>query len=183
MYQDRFGQGITSQSARAVELYDDAVDRMFALQPGSIALIDEALHLDPVFALGHCAKARALAGIGDNARARDYAVRGRELAADLPERERRHAEIVALVFHGESAAALDAVRDHASAYPRDAVPLSFALGVYGLFGFGGFNDFRERQVELLEAVARLRPGRLVVSRSVRLGAGGGGAKRQGHPDA
>lgn len=153
MHHDRFGQGITSQSARAVELYDDAVDRMFALQPGSGALIDEALDLDPAFALGHCAKARALAGKGDNAQARDYAARGRDLAANLPERERRHAEIVSLVFHGESMTALDAVREHASAYPRDAVPLSFALGVYGLFGFGGFNDFRERQVELLETVA------------------------------
>ena len=153
MHQDRFGQEITSQSARAVELYDDAVDRMFALQPGSGALIDEALALDPAFALGHCAKARALAGVGENARARDYAARGRDLAANLPERERRHAEIVSLVFHGESTAALDVVHEHAVAYPRDAVPLSFALGVYGLFGFGGFNDFRERQVELLETVA------------------------------
>lgn len=153
MHQDRFGQGITSQSARAVELYDDAVDRMFGLQPGGGTLIDEALELDPSFALGHCAKARTLAGKGDNARARDYAARGRDLAAHLPERERRHAEIVSLVFHGESMAALELVRDHASAYPRDPVPLSFALGVYGLFGFGGFNDFRERQVELLETVA------------------------------
>ena len=153
MHQDRFGQGITSQSARAVELYDDAVEKMFALQPGSGVLIDEALDLDPAFALGHCAKARALAGQGDNAQARDYAARGRDLAANLPERERRHAEIVSLVFHGDSMAALDAVREHASAYPRDPVPLSFALGVYGLFGFGGFNDFRERQVALLETVA------------------------------
>lgn len=153
MHQDRFGQGITSQSARAVELYNDAVEKMFALQPGSGTLIDEALDLDPAFALGHCAKARASAGVGDNARARDHAARGLDLAANLPERERRHAEIVSLVFHGEPVAALDAVREHAVAYPRDAVPLSFALGVYGLFGFGGFNDFRERQVELLETVA------------------------------
>ena len=153
MYQDRFGQEITSQSARAVELYDDAVEKMFALQPGSGALIDEALDLDPAFALGHSAKARALAGVGDNARARDHAARGRDLASNLPERERRHAEIVSLVFHGESRTALELVREHALAYPRDPVPLSFALGVYGLFGFGGFKDFRERQVELLETVA------------------------------
>ncbi|MYJ76293.1 MAG: tetratricopeptide repeat protein [Gammaproteobacteria bacterium] len=153
MHRDRFGQPITAQSARAVELYDDAIDCMFALQRGSGDLIDGALDLDSGFALGHCAKARSLAGVGDNAQARDYAARGRDLAANLPERERRHAEIVSLVFHGESTAALDAVRDHAAAYPRDAVPLSFALGVYGLFGFGGFKDFRERQVELLQTVA------------------------------
>ncbi len=148
MNQDRFGQPITAQSVRAVELYDEAVERMFALQPGSVALVDEALTLDPEFALGHCAKARALAGTGDARAARHWAARGRDLATALPERERRHAEIVSLVFHGESTAALDAVRLHATAYPRDAVPLSFALGVYGLL-----NDFRERQVELLEDVA------------------------------
>ena len=153
MHKDRFGQPIAAQSARAVELYDDALDRMFALQPGSGDLIDEALDLDPEFALGHCAKARASAGSGDNAKAREYAARGRDLAAKLSERERRHAQIVSLVFHGESTAALDAVREHAVSYPRDAVPLSFALGVYGLYGFGGFSDFRERQVDLLETVA------------------------------
>ena len=153
MHKDRFGQPITAQSARAVGLYDDALDRMFALQPGSGDLIDEALHLDPEFALGHCAKARAYAGIGDNAKAREYAARGRNLAANLSARERRHAEIVSLVFHGESTAALAAVREHAVSYPRDAVPLSFALGVYGLFGFGGFSDFRDRQVDLLDTVA------------------------------
>ena len=153
MHHDRFGQPITAQSARAVELYDDAVDRMFALQPGSDALVDGALALDPEFALGHCAKARTLAGLGDNAGARDSAARGRDLAAHCSERERRHAEIVYRVLCGDSGSALDAVRAHAVDHPRDAVPISFALGVYGLYGFGGFKDFRSRQVELLKRLA------------------------------
>ena len=153
MHHDRYGQPITAQSARAVELYDDAVDRMFALQPGSDVLIDEALALDPEFALGHCAKARTLAGLGDNSGARDSAARGRELTAHASERERRHAEIVFRVFRGDSGEALAAVQAHALDHPRDAVPISFALGVYGLYGFGGYNDFRARQVDLLERVA------------------------------
>ena len=33
------------------------------------------------------------------------------------------------------------------------MPLSFALGVYGLLGFGGFNDFHVQQAELLASVA------------------------------
>ncbi len=153
MHHDRYGQLITAQSARAVELYDDAVDRMFALQPGGGALVDEALALDPEFALGHCAKARTLAGKGDNVGAREYAARGRDLAAGCSNRERRHAEIVSWVFRGDSARALDAVGVHAVDHPRDAVPISFALGVYGLYGFGGFKDFRARQVDLLTRVA------------------------------
>ena len=153
MHEDRFGQSITTDSAHAAALYDEAVDLLFALQPGSGALIDKALALDPDFALAHCAKARSLATLGKIGEARRYAERGRDLAARLSERERRHADIVYLALRGESPQALRAVREHAAAYPRDAVPLSFALGVYGLLGFGGFNDFHVQQAELLASVA------------------------------
>ena len=152
MHRDRFDQPISTCSACAAALNDDAVDRLFALQNGACALIDEALALDPDFALAHSTKARVLLQQGDAAAGRQWAVRGRDLAAELPARERAHAEVVCLAIHGESTA-LQAVRDHAATYPRDAVPLSFAVGVYGLLGFGGFNDFHEQQVALLESVA------------------------------
>lgn len=153
MHADRFGQPMTTASARAAALYDDAVDCLFALQPGSDTHIDEALALDPDFALAHCVKARSLLMAGDAVEGRRFAIRGRDLAVPLPRRERSHADIVCRVVHGESAAALPMVREHAAAYPRDAVPLSFALGVYGLLGFGGYRDFHAQQVELLESVA------------------------------
>ena len=153
MHTDRFGLSITAVSARALALYDETVDRLFALQLGGDALIDQALRLDPEFALAHCAKARTSMMAGDSAAARRFATRGCELASGLPRRERDHADIVRKVVHGESKSALLAVRDHAAAFPRDAVPLSFALGVYGLLGFGGFKDFQDRQVALLESVA------------------------------
>ena len=152
MHRDRFDQPVSTSSACAAALNDDAVDRLFALQNGAAALIDEALALDPDFALAHCTKARVLLQQGDTAASRQWAMRGRDLAAGLPARERAHAEVVCLAIHGESTA-LQAVRDHATAYPRDAVPLSFAVGVYGLLGFGGFNDFHEQQVALLERVS------------------------------
>lgn len=153
MHRDRFDQPITTDSRRAVELYDEAVDLLFALQPGSGPLIDEALALDPEFALAHCVKARAMATIGDMREARRYAALGRDLAVNRSARERGHVEIVYLALHGESGPALRAVLEHAASYPRDAVPLSFALGVYGLLGFGGFDDFHARQAELLESLA------------------------------
>lgn len=153
MHQDRFGQPTTTDSARAVDLYDAAVDLLFALQPGSGPLIDEALTIDPDFALAHCVKARSLAAVGKMEAARRYAALGRDLAAGRSAREHRHAEIIDLALRGESKRALCAVREHADAYPRDAVPLSFALGVYGLLGFGGFNDFHAQQAALLQSVA------------------------------
>ena len=153
MHKDRFDQPITTSSARAAELYDAAVDRLFALQPGSAPLIDEALTIDPDFALAHCVKARSLAAVGKMAEARRYAAVGHELSVGRSTREHRHAEIIELALRGESKRALRAVHEHATAYPRDAVPLSFALGVYGLLGFGGFNDFHAQQAALLESVA------------------------------
>ena len=153
MHKDRFDQPITTASGKAAALNDEAIALMFALQPGCDALVDEALALDPDFALAHVTKARALLQDGDAAAAKRSAERGRDLASSLPERERRHANIVCQVVLGESAAALAAIREHAKDYPRDAVPLSFALGVYGVLGFAGCNDFHAQQVALLESVA------------------------------
>ena len=153
MHKDRFDQPITTSSPRAAELYDEAVDLLFALQPGSGPLIDEALTIDPDFALAHCVKARSLATAGEMREARRYAALGRDLALGRSIRERHHAAIIDLALRGESARALRAVREHAAEYPRDAVPLSFALGVYGLLGFGGFNDFHAQQATLLESVS------------------------------
>jgi hypothetical protein len=45
------------------------------------------------------------------------------------------------------------VRMHASEYPRDALPLSLALGVFGLLGFGGRVDHHEAQLALLQELA------------------------------
>lgn len=153
MLKDRFDQAITAASALAVVRNDEAIDRLFALQPGSAALVDEALAADPDFALAHCTKARSLLQSGSVKDARAWASSGRDLAKGLSARERSHANIVCHAIHGESTTALGLLREHAAAHPRDAVPLSFALGVYGLLGFGGHKDFEAQQVALLDSVA------------------------------
>ena len=152
MFKDRFGQPTTTASACALGCYDEAVDRLFALQVDAEPLVDQALAYDADFALGHCTKARARMQAGDAEAGRDHAHRARELAQRLSRRERQYVEVVFLALHGRSAAALEALVEHASAFPRDPVPLSFALGVYGLYGFGGYRDFTRRQVALLESV-------------------------------
>jgi len=45
------------------------------------------------------------------------------------------------------------VRAHAAEYPGDALPLSLALGVFGLLGFSGRRDHHEAQLALLEELA------------------------------
>jgi hypothetical protein len=58
-----------------------------------------------------------------------------------------------LTIGGAAAEALAMVRVHAAEYPRDALPLSLALGVFGLLGFSGRRDHHEAQLVLLEELA------------------------------
>lgn len=150
---DRFGQSLATGSERAAEHYVAALDRLFALRDGVVEAADRAIAEDPGFALAYSVRARGLAMAGRAAEARENAVRGDEVAAAASPREWRHARIARLVAEGAGDQALPLVIEHALEHPRDAMPLSYALGVYGLLGFGGFADFRERQCRLLAQVA------------------------------
>ena len=154
MIQDRFDQPLTVASEAAAEAYVEALDLSFASEPGAAERIEEALAADPEFALAHCVRSRTLLLEGRNADARTAVQRARALAESATPREQAHVEIVARATEGDSAGALALLEAHANDHPRDALPLSLALGVYGLLGFGGFADFEERQVALLERVAR-----------------------------
>ena len=98
-------------------------------------------------------QARALLLEGRTGDARAAVQRARTLADTATTREQAHVEIVARATEGAAAEALALLGEHVDAHPRDALPLSLALGVYGLLGFGGFVDHYERQVALLERVA------------------------------
>jgi tetratricopeptide (TPR) repeat protein len=153
LLQDRFGQTLTTTSAPAAEHYVAALDHLFAMHSAARPAIDQALEADPEFALAHCVDSRVRLFEGDTPGAIAAAEHALELAGRASERERQHARIVAMVARGESTAALPLVRQHAGDYPRDALPLSFALGVYSLLGFGGFVDHHEQQLALLESLA------------------------------
>lgn len=71
----------------------------------------------------------------------------------LSPRERAHIEITSLVVEGQGAEAYRLLEEHLSTFPRDALPLSLALGVYGLLAFSGRPDHHRAQRELLESVA------------------------------
>jgi len=73
-------------------------------------------------------------------------------AARVTARERRHIEAT-LAINGAAGEALAMVRAHAAEYPGDALPLSLALGVFGLLGFSGRRDHHEAQLALLEELA------------------------------
>ena len=153
LLKDRFDLPVTCASSTAVEDYVAAVDLLLSAWPGAEARLDRALAADPDFALAHIARARLLQLRAKVPDAKEAAARAQSLANRVTARERRHIEAIALSINGAASDALAMVRAHASEYPRDALPLSLALGVFGLLGFSGRRDHHEEQLALLEALA------------------------------
>jgi len=150
---DRFDLPVNSSSAAAVADYVAAVDLLLSANIGADALLERAVAVDPDFALAHIARARLLQLQARMGEAREAAARAQVLADRVSPREQRHIEAIALAIGGAAAPALAMVRAHAAEYPRDAMPLSLALGVFGLLGFSGRRDHHQAQLALLEELA------------------------------
>jgi tetratricopeptide (TPR) repeat protein len=153
LLKDRFGLPVTTSSAAALADYVAAVDLLLSAWPGARARLDRAIAADPDFALAHIARARLLQLQARMPEARAAAARARSLLDRVTARERRHIEAIGLSIAGAAGQALAVVRDHVAEYPRDALPLSLALGVFGLLGFSGRRDHHEAQLALLEELA------------------------------
>src|SRR5215208_769027 len=154
MFTDRYGLPLSTGSARAAELYVEGIDRTLASGPGPDRLLEEAIAADEGFALAQVALARGEQFRGLIPQARARAARARELVAGATARERGHVEAMATAIEqGGGPGALAAVREHVSAFPRDAFVLSQASGVFGLIGFSGRQDRNEEQFALLDGVA------------------------------
>jgi tetratricopeptide (TPR) repeat protein len=150
---DRFDLPVTAASAEAVADYVAALDLLLSANSGADARLERALAIDPDFALAHVAYARLLLLQARVGAARAAAERAKALAARASAREQRHVAAVAAAICGDAAGALALVREHAAEYPRDALPLSLALGVFGLLGFSGRRDHHQAQLALLEELA------------------------------
>ena len=150
---DRFGLALTTDSPHAVESYIRAVDLMLSANAGAETLLDAAVDADPDFALAHIARARLCQVQARIPEAKEAATRARDLAERVTPRERGHIETIALVIDGLGAQAMARLEAHAADYPRDALALSPALGVFGLLGFSGRVDHHEAQLALLLRLA------------------------------
>lgn len=151
---DRYGLPLSTTSAAAAAAYIRAADRLLAAGSDLIAGFDEALVLDDGFALAEIARARCLATYGQAAAAKASAVRARTLVAGATRRERQHVEALALAVEGRGTEALAAIYAHVSEFPRDALALQPATGIFGLIGFSGRLD---REAEFLSLMDGLAP--------------------------
>ena len=150
---DRFDLPLTCAAPATVEDYVAAVDLLLGANIGAEELLDRAIAADPEFALAHIARARLLQLRAHIPEAKEAAARAQSLCESVTPRERRHVEAITLTINGAATEALAMVRTHAAEYPRDALPLSLALGVFGLLGFSGRRDHHEAQLALLEELA------------------------------
>jgi len=150
---DRFDLPITSASAEAVGDYMAGVDLLLSANTGAEQRLARAIANDPNFALAHIANARLLQLRARMPEARAAAVRAEAFRDRVSLREKGHIDAIALAIRGLAAEALALVRSHAAVYPRDALPLSLALGVFGLLGFSGRLDHHEAQLALLQELA------------------------------
>ncbi|MEO6043636.1 MAG: tetratricopeptide repeat protein [Tepidiformaceae bacterium] len=153
-FRDRYGLPLSSSSARAAELYADAIDFALASDSPAEATFDLAIIEDPGFALAHAGKARLAQFRGDAATARSEIGLARELSGSgATRREQQHVECLGAAIVGDSPRALELLREHVAEFPRDAFVLSQACGVYGLIGFSGRVTRNEEQLALVEPLA------------------------------
>jgi len=153
MIPDRYGLPLSTSSAAAGQAYVEGVDRFLASHAGAETCFDRAVAADPAFALAHVGRARSLQLLGRGALAQEAAAQARALAASLDRRQRRHVEALGLAVAGQGARALALIREHVAEFPRDAMALAAANGVYGLIGFSGRQERNEEMLALLESVA------------------------------
>ena len=152
MTDDRFGLPLETASPAAAFAYVDGVDLLLAAEIGGEARLDAAIAADARFALAWAARARQRQIYGRMADARADVAQARTLAAGAGVRTAGHVECVALAIEG-APGAYARILAHLDAFPRDAVPLSLALGAYGLIAFSGRRDHDAVRRDLCERLA------------------------------
>ena len=150
---DRYDLELTG-SVAARDAYVAGVDCVLSANVGAEEHFARALAADPEFALAQIALARVLLLAAKVPQAREHAARARELAGKTTPREQGHVNALALGIEGNPVGSLEAIRAHVAEYPRDAMVLAPAAGVFGLIGFSGRGG---REDELYEYFSGLAP--------------------------
>jgi tetratricopeptide (TPR) repeat protein len=153
MLADRYGLSLSTSSQVARDAYVKGADCILSAVAGPEAHLGRALEADPDFALAHIALARTMFLAAQVPQARTAAARARELATGATPRERSHVNAIALAIEGQAPDALAATRAHVAQFPRDAMALAPATGVFGLVGFSGRQQREEDLLELLSGLA------------------------------
>lgn len=140
-------------SPQARDAYVEGLGLLLTAKPGPERAFQRAIAADPRFALAHAGEARSLFLMAKVAEAKAAALMARELAKNLPQREKNNVEVAILPIEGGAAKAYALARDHLKLYPRDAMVLAPCTGVFGLIGFSGRKGREQELRELMEGLA------------------------------
>jgi hypothetical protein len=151
--EDAYGLPLTTNSDAAAAGFRLAADHLLAAVGDPLSAADAAVEADPDMALAHSVRAMALLFRSQPKPAKDEADAAVRLAAHATRRERQHAAIVLDVVTGQRDAGLAKIRAHVQDFPRDALAINPAAGVFGLLGFSGRQNRESEQLALLEPLA------------------------------
>ena len=151
--EDRYGNKLSTGSAVARDAYVAGVDKLLSAGCGIDDPFREAIAADENFALAHIALARTLQVLGRGGEAKAPLDRALALAPDTTTREQSHIAIFARILAGQGAEAISMIAEHVKDWPRDAMVLAPATGVFGLIAFSGRVGREIEQLAMLEPLA------------------------------
>lgn len=149
MLQDRYGNALSTPVGVARDAYVAGCDLLLSSNMGAETALRAAVAEDDGFVAGHVALARALQMAGHMPAARESLAAARTHLDRASARERSQFAIYEKLLGGDAMGALAAVRAHVEEWPRDAMALAPATGVFGLIGFSGLAGRERAQLELL----------------------------------
>lgn len=151
--EDRYGNSLSTSSGAARDAYVAAVDKLLSAGTGIDQAFRDTIAADEGFALAHIALARTLQVLGRGGEAKAPLERALALAPATTAREQSHIAIFAKILSGQGADAVPMIAEHMKHWPRDAMVLAPATGVFGLIGFSGRSGREVEQLAILEPLA------------------------------
>ena len=153
MLADHYELPLSTASAAARNAYVQGCDLALTLYPGAIDAFDRAVAADPGFAMAHAAKAQVLMRQGNVVAGRAALAAAKQLAGGLTPREASHIAFFDKAFSGQSEAAVAALHEHLSAWPRDALVVAAGGNPNGVIGASGQLGQKHQIAALMDGLA------------------------------
>ncbi len=153
MLADKYDLPLSTTSAAARDAYVRGYDLALTLYPGALEAFDLALATDPGLALAHAGKAQVLMREGKAADGRAAIAVAKELGGGLSAREAGHIRFFDLAFSGQTAAAITALHEHLTDWPRDALMIATAANPNGTIGGSGRIGQKHEIAAMMDRIA------------------------------
>ena len=153
MFDDEYGNKLSTNSREAVDFYNKGTHQFLGAEPGVENNFRAATDADPEFALAYIGYAREMQLRGRSAEMRQALRTAIKYAGNLSEREQSHLNVSSLLLRGKSTEARLAVYEHVHHWPRDVLIAQMCTSVFGLIGFSGLPGREAEQLSFISNLA------------------------------